>query len=422
VRRRPGLIAVVALVVVAVSVLAVRAFPRASGYEVTAVFEQAHGLVPGGRVWSGGAVVGQVSGIRLGPDGLPRVRMRIDDDYVLHRGATADLRLLSNSGELNRVVMLTSGKGPSLRHGAVIPSTQTDQPVELDDALAAFTPRMRRDFRGVIAQLDGATSGLDGAFRSGLRESAGAFAETAALLRAVDRDGAALRTVVTQGRDVSGALAANREQLGASIDGLRSLLSRVSANGQRLRTALPAIPPAVTSARSALDELRRGAPVLHRLLDASRPATEQLVPTSRLLRTTLDAAQPTLVDLATTVHSAPRDMQALTPLLRAATPTLKTLDPLLHDVLPVLDLTRVYTPEVAGFLSNWTDIASTYDAAGHGVRMMNSGPRPPDKVVSPDRVDPGYIDSPYLRTPGALTDEPWTDYRQSFLSQDGGKP
>jgi hypothetical protein len=56
------------------------------------------------------------------------------------------------------------------------------------------------------------------------------------------------------------------------------------------------------------------------------------------------------------------------------------------------------------------------------VRMMGSGPRPPDKVVSPDRVDPGYIDSPYLRTPGALTDEPWKNYSDSLLSAGGGSP
>jgi phospholipid/cholesterol/gamma-HCH transport system substrate-binding protein len=417
--RRPGLIAAIALGVVALAVVALIARPQSRGYEVTAVFEQANGLVTGGRVWAGGAVVGDVSQIRLGADGLPRVRMRIDEGYALHRGATADLRLMSNSGELNRAIMLTTGKGARLRDGAIIPSTQTDQPVELDDALAAFTPRMRADFRHVIAQVDGTTSGLDDAFRAGLRESSGAFAETANLLRAVNTDGAALRTVVGQGRQVSGALAASRRQLGAGIEGLSGLLSRVSARRQQLRASLSTLPPALTSARSALDELRRGAPVLHRLLDASKPATAQLVPTSRLLRTTLAAAQPTLDDLATTVRSAPRDITALTPLLREAQPTLTTLNPLLRDVLPVLDLTRTYTPEVAGFLSNWTDIGSTYDAAGHGVRMMGSGPRPPDKVVSPDRVDPGYIDSPYLRTPGALSDEPWRDYRQSSLSPEG---
>jgi phospholipid/cholesterol/gamma-HCH transport system substrate-binding protein len=419
VTRRPQLIAAAALLVVALSVLALVAFPGASGYQVTAVFEQAQGLVPGGRVWAGGAVVGEVTQIRLGRDGLPRVRMRIDNGYALHRGATADLRLMSNSGELNRAIMLTSGAGPRLHDGAVIPSTQTDQPVELDDALATFTPRMRSDLRGVIAQLDGSTSGLDGAFRAGLRRSAGAFAETAALLRSVDRDGAALRTVVSQGRQVSSALAAGRTQLGASVEGLSGLASRVAANGDQLRAGLRALPPAVSSARSALDELRNGAPTLSRLLDASRPATKQLVPTSRLLRTTLAAAQPTLADVATTVHSAPRDVRALTPLLQATKPALTTLSPMLHDGLPILDLARVYTPELAGFLSNWSDIASTYDAAGHGVRMMSSGPRPPDKVVSPDRVDPGYIDSPYLRTPGALTDEPWKDFRKSFLSGGG---
>ena len=421
-RLRPPVIAATALLVVAVSIIAVIAWPSSrGGYEVTAVFEQAHGLVDGGRVWAGGAVVGEVDQIRLGPDGLPRVRMRIDDGYALHRGATADLRLMSNSGELNRAIFLTSGAGPRLRDGAIIPSSQTDQPVELDDALAAFTPRMRADFRSVIKQFDGSTSGLDRAFRAGLRQSAGAFQETASLLSAVNRDGEALRTLITQGRDVSTALAAGREQLGASVEGVAGLSSRVAARGRELTASLTAIPPAVNSARAALDELRSGAPVLSRLLDASKPAVAQLEPTSRVLDRTLEAAQPTLGDLATTVRSAPRDMAALTPLLRETKPTLETLTPLLRDVLPVLDVSRVYTPEVAGFLSNWTDIGSTFDAAGHGVRMLGSGVRPPDKTVSPDTNEAGYIDSPYVRTPGSLVNEPWKDYRKSFLSEGGGK-
>ena len=419
-RPRPRLIAVTALLVVAVAVVFIAAQPKSTGYEVTAVFEQAHGLVPGGRVWAGGAVVGEVSKIKLGPDGLPRVGMRIDEGYVLHRGATADLRLMSNSGELNRAIMLTSGSGRRLRAGAVIPSTQTDQPVEIDDALAAFTPRMRADFRKVIAQFDNATSGLDEAFRAGLKESHGAFAETAALLRSVRRDGAALRTMVTQGRDVSTALAENRAELGSSIDGISGLVSRLDARGQQLRASLTAVPPAVASARSALDRLRSATPTLRRLMAASRPAAAQLGPTSKLVNTTLAAAQPALDDLAVTVRSAPRDMKALWPLLDASEPALKTLGPLLRDVLPVLDLSRVYTPEVAGFVSNWTGIASTYDAAGHGVRMMGSGVRPPDRVVSPDRNDPGYIDSPYVRTPGALTNEGWPDFAKSFLTPEGG--
>ena len=40
------------------------------------------------------------------------VTMAIDDDFRLHEGATADIRLASNVGAVNRTVELTQGDGP----------------------------------------------------------------------------------------------------------------------------------------------------------------------------------------------------------------------------------------------------------------------------------------------------------------------
>jgi len=108
---------------------------------VTGVFQQAYGLIPGARVLAGGVQVGQVSSTSLGRDGLPRVAMQIDESYHLHQGATAAIEQLSNAGEVNRYVTLSNGTGPSMSDGGVIASTQTDQPVEVDQVLSTLTPR-----------------------------------------------------------------------------------------------------------------------------------------------------------------------------------------------------------------------------------------------------------------------------------------
>ncbi|HEX6388648.1 MAG TPA: MlaD family protein, partial [Solirubrobacteraceae bacterium] len=248
---RPARVAATAALLVAVAVAVVLLWPGGGRYHVTAVFEQAQGLVAGNDVWAGGKIVGEIDEVRLGADGLPRVRMAVDDDYALRAGARADLRLLSNSGELNRIVVLTAGAGARLRDGATIPSRQTDQPVELDDVLDTFAPRMRADVRGVLARLDGSTRGLDEAFDASLRDSAGALAESAALLRATTADGAALRALVDRGGSAAAAFARNRDALGATVEELEGLFAATAPRTAQLRAAVRALPGGLRGPRRA---------------------------------------------------------------------------------------------------------------------------------------------------------------------------
>lgn len=408
--------AVAALVIASAAVLTT--LTREETYEVTAVFEQAHGLVAGGRVVAGGVDVGEIAAVEIGPDGLPHVRMRIRTDYRLRRGAVADLRLLSNSGELNREITLTRGRGPKLGDGAVIPSAQTAEPVELDQILNTLDPGVRADMRYVIGRIDGSTRGLAPALTRTLDRSATALEETAALAREVDQDGVALRTLVTQGQVASSALARDREALGSTVDRLAGLLTTGARHGPELREAVHALEDGLRSPRLALDELRTTVPVLDELVAAAAPAARELRPTATLARRTLRAARPALGELEATLRTAPGELRKVRPLLRIAGSTLARLTPVLEGALPVLDYARVATPETAGLISNWASMESAYDAAGHGARMFPTySQRIPNTTVSASSIAPGYVPPPFLRTPGALAGQPWDEYERSFLSE-----
>ena len=67
-------------------------------YRVSAVFDDVRGLIEGGEVKAGGLEVGSVEEIEFNEDGMPVVTMKIDDDFRLHQGAFADIRLASNVG------------------------------------------------------------------------------------------------------------------------------------------------------------------------------------------------------------------------------------------------------------------------------------------------------------------------------------
>ena len=328
--RRVGAALVVVVVIVAFVLTR-----HDSSYTVTAVFDQAQGLVKGGRVLAAGRPVGSVERITLGKsDGLPHVVLRIDGDYRLHRGATADLRLASNSGELNRVVALTAGSGPPLASGATLPRSRTDQPVEIDEVLGTLDPRTRADVRAVFASMDGATRGLDGAFARSLRHSGDALHETASLLGALDSDGHSLRTLVAKGRSAADAFAAQRAALGTTVSGLSAVLQTTAHRQREIDSSIRQLPATLATLRATLDDTRATVPDLRRLVVAGAPAARMLRHVAPQLSRTLVIATPTLQELATTVRRAPPQLDALVPLLRVARPVVKQLTPVLRGACP----------------------------------------------------------------------------------------
>jgi phospholipid/cholesterol/gamma-HCH transport system substrate-binding protein len=312
--------------------------------------------------------------------------------------------------------MLTQGHGPALPDGAVLPLARTAEPVELDDVLGTLTPPVRAEMRGVIAQLDGSTRGLGNAFTATLKHSTGALRQTAALLGQVDSDGYALRTLITQGHAAAAAFAAQRPALGAAVDNVSGLLRVTAGREAALKTAVSELPAGLEQPRLALNRLHSAIPTLNGLVEALGPAAVQLRPTSTLLARTVTVGQPALASLDVTLRTAPAQLRALDMLLSVATPAARALTPTLTRVLPILDVVRVYTPELVGFLSGWSDMGSSFDVAGHGLRFATAI-LPPNRTVSANSNTPGYIPPPFLRAPGTLVGQPWTNYATSFLSK-----
>ena len=86
----------------------------------------------------------------------------------------------------------------------------------------------------------------------------------------------------------------------------------------------------------------------------------------------------------------------------------------------MLDQLRVRFPDLFSFFANWADFTSNYDANGHGARVGIVLPPTPTTVLSPSSDGAGQLAPPYLRTPGAMDGQPWSDYYKSFV--DGGAP
>ncbi len=243
----PRTFAVVALVVAA-GLLGVVLLGLGGSTELVARFDQAHGLVTGAEVRSGGIKVGKVTDITLGSDRRPRVTLRVDGDATPRRGATAALQMFSLAGEVNRYVDLTAGSGPRLRDGATLRTAPHDEPVELGQVLQTLDPSTRADVRGVLKGLRRSSDGRGPDIEAALRHSADAVGETAELLSGIRGEGDSLDELLQQSRTVVGALAEDPAAPGAAVDALAATLDVTAARQRRSSPrASPRCPPACVS-------------------------------------------------------------------------------------------------------------------------------------------------------------------------------
>jgi phospholipid/cholesterol/gamma-HCH transport system substrate-binding protein len=413
------LIAPLALGLVVLATLVIALSSGGGRYHVTAIFDHVNGLVAGADVEAAGVKVGSVDDIWLGADGLPRVRLAIDHSYRLRRGATANIRMLSVAGEVNRFVSVQAGSGSPLPDGATLGLAYTDQPVEIDQALSTLDPRTAANIRAVLAGLDESTRGRGTDIAGTLAHSAQALRNTAGLLAEVTSDGQALRTLVHQGSAIVRALAQDPAALGATADALASLLRVTASHQADLAGTAELLAPGLASPRQALARLDRSLVTLDTLVRVAQPGTSELVPFSLALRTTLNAAPPALGELDGLLIHSPPDLRALMPLLRDLGPALRLLAPVLSSANPILDQLRVRLPDFFSFFSNWADFTSNYDANGHAARVGVVFPPAPLNPIGPSDSRGGSLLPPFLRTPGVLEGQPWTDYQKSFIG--GGK-
>jgi ABC-type transporter Mla subunit MlaD len=386
--------AVTALAVVAIAVVVLVLRSIGSQYELTAEFNDVQGLVSGANVRLAGVDVGSVGRIWLGPDGWPRAQLDIDDDVSMRASGTAAVRVLSLSGEFNRYVSIVQGSGPPLSPGSLIPLRRTSSPVEVDQALGTFDPATRADLSAALGGFAGTLTGQGTSIAATLRDSQAALTEVGDAAEQVNGDGYELAQLLQSTDRFSSTLAARTPELSAAVDRGTSLLDVLANKATDISTSVSGIPPGLDSTDQALANARSLAAPATRLLNEAGPAFAELPATATELREALTAVRPALADASSVATVAPSAARTFAPVLRAAGPLLKVMTPVLR--------------------------ALNYDANGHAARVGIVLPPAPTNVLSPSSDGAGQLQPPYLRTPGALDGQPWTDYWKSFVA--GGTP
>jgi len=400
-------------------------------YEMKAEFDDVRGLIPGGEVRAGAVPVGEVTSVDLSEDDVPLVTFTVKDDFTLHEGATADIRLGSNVGAVNRAIELTEGDvtAPELEEGTVLTGEDTDQPVNFDLAVQTLNPRTRDNIKALLVGLDEAIKGRGPDFDRTLETSAEAVTETAFLLKQVNQDGEALKTLIGEGQRVVSALASDPEALGEAADRTALLLATTANRQAELAESIQALGPAIADGRRLLDRLAAATPNLREFVTEARPAVTELAPLARLLPEATDATGPFLEETRKLVEGGPSDLRDFDPIIKAATPvTQQLLDVTQAGVGPLGQELRVYAPETIGAFQNFGAATGSFDAVGHMLTTAAGNGQfglPPSTTlggeITQDECTPGQIELPFVRTPGVLGCDPWKDYEDSFIDAGGEK-
>ena len=368
-----------AALVAAVVVVAVLLLRNGDTHTYHVRFETAGQLVKDDDVQVGGRRIGAVEDITLSNDNQADVKISIDSAYApLREGTTALIRQTSLSGVANRYITLTMAPNNArpLDDGATIGAEKSTSPVDLDQLFDTLDAKTRKGLQQVIQ--GGATQYRDKG------EQANAAAEyfnpalstTRALVNELTRDQQSLSDFLANGAAVTQALAQRSGDITGLVSNANATTAAIARERAALSEDLQRLPLTLRRANTTFVNLRATLDDLDVLVAASKPATKRLAPLFRQLRPLVRDARPTIADLRTLINNPGPDND-LTDLLnkapslaRNATPAFRNGTTALRKSLPVLTFIRPYTPELVGFLRDFGQGASNYDANGHYARIM----------------------------------------------------
>jgi phospholipid/cholesterol/gamma-HCH transport system substrate-binding protein len=399
-------------------------------------FENAGQLVRDDDVQVGGRRIGAIRAIELTDDNQAEITIDVQDDYApLHEGTTALIRATSLSGIANRYVALTPGPNSNreLPEGAVLGTDKTTAIVDLDQLFNTLDVPTRKALQGFIQgnaqwydnrgrEANAATKYLNPALSSSRR-----------LVNEVVANQQTLNAFLRNASKTVGALAERRDDLANLVSNANATATAIGDENVALNEALGFLPGTLRKANTTFVNLRATLDDLDVLVAASKPATKDLARFLRELRPLVADARPTIADLRTLVRrdGAGNDLTDLVkkapPLERAAKPAFAHSIEALQKSTPVIKFIRPYTPDFIGWLRDFGQGASNYDANGHFARiqpMFNAysfTDSPTGAVLTPipasQRLD-GLQTGVVKRCPGMASQAP-VDGSAPFRDSDG---
>lgn len=342
-------------------------------------FQNAGQLVTDDDVQIGGRRVGAITDIDLTDDNQAEIEIEVEPEYApLHEGTTAVIRATSLSGIANRYIALTPGPNSAseIPEGATLTAEVGTAPVDLDQLFNTLDADARKSLQNVIR---GSAAQYDGKGRQANRAAEyfnPALSSTSRLVNEITRDQKVFTDFLVSSSRVVTTLADKRDQLSSLVGNANQAAAAIGDEREALDRSLAVLPATLRRANTTFVNLRSTLDDLDVLVAESKPATKDLARFLRELRPLVADARPTIADLRKLVRT-PGEGNDLVELVRKAPGLEKVARPALANGIeafekstPVLKFIRPYTPDLVGWLRDFGQGASNYDANGHFARIQ----------------------------------------------------
>jgi phospholipid/cholesterol/gamma-HCH transport system substrate-binding protein len=347
------------------------------GHPYGLLFENAGQLVKGDDVQIGGRRVGTVKDISLTNDNQARVSIEVSNGFApLHDGTTATVRATSLSGIANRYVALVPGpnSAPPLGDGATLETDHTTSIVDLDQIFNTLDPPTRKGLQEVIQGSSVQYSGMGPQANQAARYFSPLLATSSRLVSEAIRDQQAFSGLISTGSRVVTALAQRHATLANLVSNTSTTTGAIASERTALSNALAVLPLTLRRGNTTFVNLRQTLDDLDVLVAASKPATRRLAPFFAALRPLVHDARPTIHDLRLLIRSPDRHdlvelLHKAPTLEREARPAFAHTIVSINQSLPVVSFIRPYTSDLVGWLRDFGQGASNYDANGHYARI-----------------------------------------------------
>ncbi len=342
---------------------------KAKPYQLTIPFNEATQLAEQSDVRISGVSVGKVETIEEAPNGQQALAtVDIEDQYApIPKGTRAILRTKTLLGET--YVELTPGNsnGPKLHDGDMLAGANVAESVQLDEIFRTFDARTRSAFQEWMQNAAIAIHGRGQDFSNAFAEFDPFFSELDGLFRILDTQRLAVKQLFRNGAVTFHALRGREGQLAGLIRNSDAVFRTTAARDHDIEALFRAFPTFEDESKLTFNRLKEFALNTDPLMRQLVPAAEQLSPTLIAFSKFAPQAKGLFEGLETVIDRAPTGFPALRKFLRGDFPVLlRSLDPFLRNLNPILTGLGLYKNEIAATLGNVT-------AATNAVHLSSTG-------------------------------------------------
>jgi phospholipid/cholesterol/gamma-HCH transport system substrate-binding protein len=327
---------------------------KSQGYRFKVAFPEAALLVEEADVRLAGVNVGKVKGKELADGGDRTIaEIELEERFApIPRDTRAILRQKSLLGETYVALSPGSRGAGNLPEGELLPRSQVEGTVELDEIFGIFDQETRENFQAWLHESGIATSGDYGRdFNDALGNAAPFFEGGADVLRPLDEQEVALRRLVRNTGRVFDAISEEEGALRELIVGGEATFSALASRDDSLAETFHVFPTFLRETRATVRRLEGFARNTDPLVRDLREPAVDLAPTLRDLADLSPELERLFRDIDPLVDASRSGLPAGERVLAGAEPLLEATHVLMPELNPILAYLSFARQQVAAFLS-----------------------------------------------------------------------